>query len=109
MNASLPAVLERRISARNKYVAAIQYEIGGNGIFFPAKMLNYSKEGMYFETAVIHRPGDEIYIDLDGSPYAENLEGHPAEVVWCEKIAGKGTHDPYGVGVKYTETIQLRL
>jgi hypothetical protein len=28
----------------------VQYENGGNGIFYPAKMLNYSEEGMYFET-----------------------------------------------------------
>ncbi len=61
---------------------------------------------MYFETAIIHRPGDEIYIDFDFSPYAENLEGHRAEVMWCKKIAGKGAHGHYGVGVKYFETIQ---
>jgi len=30
MNASLPAVLERRKSARNEYEASIQYENDGN-------------------------------------------------------------------------------
>jgi hypothetical protein len=106
MNAWLAAEQERRTFTRNKYEAPIQYENGDNGIFYPAKMLNYSEEGMYFETAIIHRPGDEIYIDFDFSPYAENLEGHRAEVMWCIKIAGKGAHGQYGVGVKYFETIQ---
>ncbi len=50
MNDSLAAEHERRTSARNNHEAPIQYENGGNGIFYPAKMLNYSKEGMYFET-----------------------------------------------------------
>ncbi len=50
MNASLAAEREPRTSARNKHEAPIQYENGGNGIFYPAKMLNYSEEGMYFET-----------------------------------------------------------
>ncbi len=50
MNASLANEHERRTSVRSKYEAPIQYENGDNGIFYPAKMLNYSKEGMYFET-----------------------------------------------------------
>jgi len=85
MNASIANEHERRTSARNEYEASIQYENDGNGIFYPAKMLNYSSEGMYFETAIIHRPGDQIHIDCEFSPYAENLEGHRAEVMWCKK------------------------
>ncbi len=50
MNASLANEHERRTSTRNKYEVPLQYENGGNGIFYPAKMLNYSEEGMYFET-----------------------------------------------------------
>ena len=104
MNVSLANEHERRRSARNKFEVAFQYENGSNGIFYPAKMLNYSREGMYFETAIIHRPGDEIYIDLDFSPYADTLEGHRAEVMWCEKIDGPNPKGSYGVGVKYLET-----
>jgi hypothetical protein len=70
----------------------------------PAKILNYSPEGMYFETAIIYRPGDEIYIDLDFSPYADTVEGHRAEVMGCNKIDGNNPHGYCGVGVKYLET-----
>ena len=103
MNVSLANQHERRRSARNKYEVAFQYENGNNGIFYRAKMLNYSPEGMYFETAIIHRPGDEIYIDLDFSPYADTLEGHRAEVRWCKKIEGHDLRGHYGVGVKYLD------
>ena len=98
---------ERRLNKRVRHQAAIMHETGNNGVFHMGQLVNYSSGGCCFETGVIHRPGDVVYIDFEKSPYAGGpavTEGHRAEVVWCRKIKTRSASGRYGVGVKYDES-----
>jgi Tfp pilus assembly protein PilZ len=102
---------ERRASERFFHESPIMHENHSNGIFYAAKMYNYSNNGMYFETDLIHRPGEEISIDFDNPPHRSRtdvLEGFGAEVVWCKEVAGAKSIYKFGVGVKFYEPLLKR-
>ena len=99
---------DRRASVRFNHEAPIMHENHNNGIFYPAKMYNYGNGGMYFETDLIHRPGEEIFIDFDNLPHfskTDVLEGFRAAVVWCKKVGETEMVKKYGVGVKFYEPL----
>jgi hypothetical protein len=77
---------------------------------FNAKMLNFSREGMYFESDVFFKEGANIYfqmndclIDTSGPEHYEGLRTVSlAQVKWRKDIGGeKANH--FGFGVKYME------
>ena len=108
MKSNLASAIDRRSSARFNHEAPIMHENHNNGIFYLAKMYNYSNDGMYFETILNHYPGEEIFIDFDNLPHTSRtdvLEGFRAQVVWCKKVAGKKNTKKYGVGVKFFESL----
>ena len=76
----------------------------------PAKMLNYSEGGIYFESDFAFQPRTSIYIrigkkmtDLPESKIQNGFRSVAlGEVKWCKEI-GKGESGKYGIGVKYYE------
>ena len=75
---------------------------------YDAKVFNYSKDGMYFESDVFFKEGANIYFQmndclLDASD-PELFEGlrtiSLAEVKWWKNIGGEDDNR-FGVGVKY--------
>ena len=72
------------------------------GIFHKATMLNYSKNGMYFETDSIMEPGTEIYLGVENSSdesFADEYECRRAEIMWRKKL--KKSFFNYGYGIKF--------
>ena len=72
------------------------------GIFHKVTMLNYSKNGMYFESDSILEPGAEIYLGIENSSDvspANEYEGKRAEIRWRKKL--KKSFYNYGYGVKF--------
>jgi len=72
------------------------------GIFHKVTMLNYSKNGMYFESDSILEPGAEIYLGIENSSDvspANEYEGTRAEIRWRKKL--KKSFYNYGYGVKF--------
>jgi Tfp pilus assembly protein PilZ len=72
------------------------------GIFHKVTMLNYSKNGMYFESDSILEPGAEIYLGIENSShvsFAKEYEGKRAEIIWRKKL--KKSFFNYGYGVKF--------
>jgi Tfp pilus assembly protein PilZ len=72
------------------------------GIFHKVTMLNYSKNGMYFESDSILEPGAEIYLGIENSSrvsFADEYEGKRAEIIWRKKL--KKSFYNYGYGVKF--------
>jgi Tfp pilus assembly protein PilZ len=70
-------------------------------IFHKATMLNYSKNGMYFETDSFLQQGTEIYIRFDNSShvsFADEFECKLAEIIWRKKL--KESFYNYGYGVE---------
>jgi Tfp pilus assembly protein PilZ len=75
------------------------------GIFHKAKMLNYSKNGMYFETDSILQPGANIYLGIENSShvsFVNEFECKLAEIVWRKKL--KKSFYNYGYGVRFIST-----
>jgi hypothetical protein len=72
------------------------------GIFHKVTMLNYSRNGMYFESDSILEPGAEIYIGIGNSSqvsFANEYEGKRAEIMWRKNL--KKSFYNYGYGIKF--------
>jgi len=72
------------------------------GIFHKVTMLNYSKNGMYFESDSILDPGAEIYLGIENSSqvsFAKEYEGKRAEIMWRKKL--KKSFYNYGYGIRF--------
>jgi Tfp pilus assembly protein PilZ len=92
---------EKRQSCRLDEYRPISVKDLKAGIFHKATMLNYSKNGLYFETDSFLQPGTEIYIRFDNSSYvsfADEFECKLAEIIWRKKL--KESFYNYGYGVK---------
>ena len=93
--------LENRRSARLHHTSSIQVQDIESGKIHKARMLNYSKEGFYFESDSVLNPGMQIYISIQNSPYAslpDVLEYHRGELMWRKKL--KKSFFRFGYGVK---------
>ena len=93
--------LENRDTARIDHTSFLQVKDLQSGKIHKAKMLNYSKEGFYFESDSILNPGMQFYIGIQNSPYAslpDVLEYHRAQIMWRKKL--KRSFFRFGYGVK---------
>jgi len=55
------------------------------GFIYRARMVNYSKKGIFIETDVILDPGEEIHIGMENSPYKLSSDAsgsYRAKVIW---------------------------
>ena len=94
---------ENRNNARIKYRAPVMIENLRAGIMYRARMLNYSKHGMYFETDNLLGPGDEVFIGIEYSPYADSQDTYEcvrAKIMWRRELPT--SFFKYGYGVKYS-------
>ena len=94
--------LENRKNARLDEYRPISVKDLKAGIFHKAKMLNYSKSGMYFETDSILQLGTKIYIGIENSldvSFADEFECKLAEIVRRKKLT-KSFYN-YGYGIKF--------
>jgi hypothetical protein len=93
--------LENRDTARMDHVTSVQVQDIESGKIHKARMFNYSKEGVYFESDSVLNPGWQIYIGIQDSPFAsvpDVLEYHLAQIMWQKKL--KDSFFRYGYGVK---------
>ena len=93
--------LENRDTARMDHVSSVQVQDIESGKIHKARMFNYSKEGVYFESDSVLNPGTQIYIGIQDSPYAsmpDVLEYHLAQIMWQKKL--KDSFFRFGYGVK---------
>ena len=94
---------ENRDNARIKYKSPVTIENLKAGIIYQARMLNYSKYGLYFETDDLLRLGDEVYIGIEYSPYADSHDTYEcmrAKIMWRRELPT--SFFKYGYGVKYS-------
>jgi len=94
--------LENRKNARSDEFRPISVKDLKAGISHKATMLNYSKNGMYFEADSILQPGTEIYLGIENSSnalFADEFECKLAEIIWRKKL--KRSFYNYGYGIKF--------
>ena len=58
---------EKRSDNRTVFKSPITVE-DSSGIIYKARMVNFSRRGIYIETDWLLRPGTEIYIEMEKSP-----------------------------------------
>jgi hypothetical protein len=83
------------------HVSSLQVQDIESGKIHKARMFNYSKEGVYFESDSVLDPGIQIYIGIQDSPFAampDVLEYHLAQIMWRKNL--KDSFFRYGYGVK---------
>ena len=94
---------ENRNNARIKYKSPVTIENLKAGIIYQARMLNFSKFGLYFETDSLLDLGDEVFIGIEYSPYADSQDTYEcmrAKIMWRRKLPT--SFFQYGYGVKYS-------
>ena len=88
--------------------AVIEWSYFNQGVYFDAKLINFSKNGVYFETDRELKPGVSIFLNTKRiSPSTIKSKGHQrprsvslGEVQWCLDLSGRNK-SCYGVGVKF--------
>jgi Tfp pilus assembly protein PilZ len=92
---------ERRDNVRIDQVSALKVKNLKSGKIHNARMFNFSKNGLYFESDSVLHTGDHIYIGIQDSPYASSsgvLEYYRAEIRWHKRL--KDSYFDYGYGVE---------
>ena len=97
---------EQRDATRVKHTANIMLENLPAGTHYKAKMYNYSRGGMYFESDYAPLPGTEIYIGIEKSPYDSSPDMYRAQVRWRQKLLEQDSQYSFGVGVQYYYPIE---
>jgi len=103
---------EKRSYERRSYNAPIVFSHFNKKQLFDAQTLNHCGRGMSFKSNVFLQTGATLYIRVkefhpNGSctGLCEGLRSATlAEVKWCHEAPGAEA-SPYGVGVKYFETV----
>ena len=94
---------ENRNTARLDYKSPVTIENLKAGIIYQARMLNYSKHGLYFETDSLLQLGEEVFIGIEYSPYSDSQDTYEclrSTIKWRKKLPT--SHFNYGYGVKYS-------
>ena len=97
--------LEKRDCARFYYETPVVIEECGTGLYYEARMYNYSLQGMYFESDLALVPGTRVNLWLSGLPENSLPEINSAEVRWSEEILGAVVLYNYGTGISYRRPV----
>jgi len=94
---------EQRDDARIRYKSPVKVEDLVSGITLGARMLNYSRTGLCFETNERLHQGAEIFIGIENSPYtspaSRSYECYRAKIIWRREL--ETVFFKYGYGVSY--------
>jgi hypothetical protein len=94
---------EKRSSSRFDHKAKITLERFEVGVIQEARMHNYSKSGVYFESDFYLVPGAEIYIGISSSPFAAEpgvYECYRSVVKWRKFLEHSAFDYGYGIELK---------
>ena len=100
---------ENRDNARIKFKSPVTIENLKAGIIYQARMLNYSKYGLYFETDSLLRLGEEVFIGIEYSPYSDSKDTYEclrAKIMWRRELPT--SYFKYGYGVRYSIDYEKR-
>lgn len=94
---------EKRPAARFNCKAKITLESAEAGLIQEARMLNYSKSGLYFESDFYLVPGAEIYIGISNSPFTPApgvYECYRSVIKWRKFLEHSAFDYGYGIELK---------
>ncbi len=95
---------DKRRHERALYRTPVTIESLESGINESARMVNFSDNGLYFETDELLQPGMDVFIGIENSPYRwpESYECYLAKIKWGKRL--KNASLAYGYGAKYIDT-----
>jgi Tfp pilus assembly protein PilZ len=103
-------LFEKRSDNRTDFKSPIMVE-DSKGIIYKARMVNYSVGGLYLETDWLLRPGTEIYVEMEKSPYTSHNfdlpERYRAMILWHARL--KNAFYSYGYGVRYAPDVDAQI
>ena len=99
---------EKRDCARFYHEAPVVIEKCGTGLYYEARMYNYSLHGMYIESDLSLFSGTRVNIWLSDLAGSSLPEIRFAEVRWCEGIIAAVVLYNYGAGIRYHQPITFR-
>lgn len=94
---------EKRVSARIEHRTPVTLEPFEAGVLHAARMHNYSKKGLYFESDFYLIPGAEIYIGIADSPFASEpgvYECYRSVIKWRKYLDHSFYDYAYGVEIQ---------
>ena len=100
--------LEKRDCARFYHEAPVVIEECGTGLYYEARMYNYSLQGMYFESDLAFVSGARLNLWLSDLPENSLPDINSAEVRWSKEIVGAVVLYNYGSGIKYSRSVRHR-
>ncbi len=95
---------EQRDKTRFPHETPITLENFEIGLLHGARMLNFSAEGLYFESDYLFQLRTELFIGISNSPYAEDAdvyECYRAEIRWRKPLKKSSYY--YGYGARYLD------
>lgn len=100
---------ENRSDVRLPRAARVVLEDLEGGVMYEARMVNYSKKGIYFESDFYLVPGIEIFAGINDSPFASEpdvYECYRARIKW-RKFLEDSVFD-YGYGIEIQSRVDRR-
>ena len=92
---------EQRDTTRVKHKARILLENFPSGAHYKAKMYNYSRGGLYFESDIAFKQGITIQIQFDRPPFQSGPKTLRSVVRWCRELTDFDSDYYYGIGAKF--------
>jgi hypothetical protein len=97
----MKANTERRLNARLSHSSSLKVKDVAKGRFQRGMTINYSKDGLFFETDTYFEPGTEIFIAIEDTPFDDPVDGqgfYLAVIKHCREL--DDSHFRYGCGVE---------
>lgn len=102
-------ILENRNNARIDIFAFLKVIELKSGNIHNARMFNFSKDGLYFESNSLLNTGTIIFIVVEDSPFASTYEiskFYRAQIVWRKDLYG--TVFGYGYGIQFKSLTEIQ-
>lgn len=100
---------DRRKTKRYHFESVILHDTLLPDIFYDAKMYDISKGGLHFESDQSLYPGEEIYIGLKSTPYAEDSEKYYSYVRIKWRKVLPNADFKFGYGAEFIEASESIL
>ena len=92
---------ERRLNARLPHSSILKVKDVAKGQFQRGMTINYSKNGLLFETNTFFEPGTEVFIAIEDTPFDDPVDGQDfylAVIRHCREL--DDSHFRYGCGAE---------
>ena len=97
--------IEKRLHKRMNRDTMVTLESLQTGVNEDTRMVNYSDNGLYFESDQVLQPGAEVFIEIENYLYdqTEPYICHHAKIIWGKKL--KEAPYAFGYGAQYVRLL----